>query len=148
MSNERDVDIEPQSRKRPTLVWVISVFYMLITGFTIISFLLVFGGAIPLTDAQKASFDSLHVFDFLLSLALASLHVVGTLFLFLLRRLAYHCFLAAFCIGLINAIFQNSFQNWLGGFAASELVGTVIAWLIGIAIIFYSKNLIKKGILK
>lgn len=40
-------------RKRPTWVWLISAFFVLSCGWTLLSFLLIFLKVVPLNEAQK-----------------------------------------------------------------------------------------------
>jgi hypothetical protein len=148
MGNEQTVDIEPALRKKPKLVWVISIFYILSAGYTILSFVLISTGAIQVNEAQKAYFDSQSIFDDTLTLTMGSLNVLGAIFLLLLMRYAYHCFLTAFSLGIVMYVYHIIFKNWLGAIGGPGLVGAVIGWLISIAIILYSKKLIKKEILK
>jgi len=75
MSNEQTIEIEPALRKRPKLVWIISIFYILSAGWTVLSFALIHSGAIPINEAQKAYFDSQNIFDNILTLAMGSLNI-------------------------------------------------------------------------
>ena len=45
--------------KRPVWVWLISAFFILSAGWTLLSSYLLFSGSIPITDEQRAYFDSL-----------------------------------------------------------------------------------------
>ena len=148
MSNEQKMNIEPTSGKRPKLVWIISLFYILSAGWTILSFALIFSGTISLNEAQKAYFDSQNIFDNILTLTMGTLNVSGAILLFLLRRYAFHCFVTAFALGILMIAYHIVFKNWLDAIGGPGLVGTVIGWFISITIILYSNKLIKKEILK
>jgi hypothetical protein len=148
MSNEQTIEIEPALRKRPKLIWIISIFYIFSAGWTVLSFALIYSGAIPINEAQKAYFDSQNIFDNILTLAMGSLNILGAILLFLLRRHAFHCFLAAFFIGALMTVYHIMFKNWLGVIGGPGLIGAVIGWFISIAIILYSNKLIKKEILR
>ena len=74
--------------------------------------------------------------------------MAGAILLFLLKRNAYICFLSAFILGIITTVFHIFFKNWLEVIGGAGLVGAAIGWSISIAIILYSKKLIKKEILK
>ena len=41
MKNEETIEVEPVLRKRPKLVWIISIFYILSAGWTVLSFALI-----------------------------------------------------------------------------------------------------------
>ena len=92
MNNEQEIDLEPAPRKRPKLVWVISIFYILSAGLEVLSLALIYSGAIPVNEAQKAYFSSQDIFDNIPTLATGSLNILGAILLFLLRRHAFHCF--------------------------------------------------------
>jgi len=148
MVDEQKIEKDPDSRKRPKLVWVISIFYILSAGWTILSFALIYSGAISISVAQKAYFDSQNIFDNTLTLVMGSINILGAILLFLLRRHAFHCFLTAFSIGVLMGVYQIIFKNWLGAIGGPGLVGAIIGWFISIAIILYSNKLIKKEILR
>lgn len=147
MSNEETIDVKPVSKNRPKLVWIISIFYILSAGWTILSFALIYSGSIPINEVQKAYFESQNIFDIILTLAMGSLNILGAILLFLLRRQAFHCFLTAFSLGILMTVYHIMFKNWLGAIGGPGLVGAVIGWIIGISIILYSNKLIKNEIL-
>jgi hypothetical protein len=148
MNNQQTMDIQPALIKRPKLVWIISMFYIISTGWTIISFVLILSGSISLNEAQKAYFDSQNIFDNIFTIAIGSLNFLGAILLFLLKRHAYYCFLSAFALGILMVVYHIIFKNWLDAIGDPGLVGAVIGWLISIAIILYSNKLIKNEILK
>ena len=148
MSDEQTNEIKPAARKRPKLLWIIAIFYILSAGWTVLSFALINSGTIPINEAQKVYFDSQNIFDITLTLAMASLNILGAIFLFLLRRHAFYCFLTAFSLGLLITVYHIMFKNWLGAIGGPGLIGAAIGWIISISIILYSKKLIKKEILR
>jgi hypothetical protein len=152
MDNEPiEVNMEPavskSTRKRPKLVWVISIFYILSAGISILMVVLLYSGVIPITEAQNAYFDSQNIFDHAVALITGSLNFLGAIFLFLLMRYAYYCFLTAFSLGIVMYVYQIIFKNWLGAMPGTGLAGNIIGFLISIAILLYSKKLFKNGIL-
>ena len=147
MSNEQIDATRPEIRKRPKLVWIITMFYIISAGWMLLSFALIYSGAIPINEAQRAYFDSQNIFDIILTLSMASLNVLGAILLFLLKRHSFHCFLTAFSIGLFMTVYHILFKNWLAAIGGSGLVGAFIGWIISIAIILYSNKLIKSKIL-
>jgi hypothetical protein len=140
--------MENESTKRPKLVWVITLFYILSAGWTLLSFSLIYSGAIPINKAQEVYFGSQTTIDTMLTLAMVSLNTLGAIFLFLLRRHALHFFLSAFSIGLLMTVYHILFKNWLGAIDRPGLVGALTGWIISISIIFYTYKLIKREILK
>ena len=134
-------------RRRPPWVWAISIFYFLSAGWITLSILIVRSGAIPMTDAQRQYFDSLSPFDYAYTIGLGGLNLVGAVFLLLLRRQAYPCFLCAFVLGLLVTGYQIVAKHWLSAMNPPGLVGVSIGWAIAIAIILYVRALVRRGVL-
>ncbi len=141
-------ELPPIPGRRPALVWVISIFYFLSAGWVLLSFSLIYSGAIPLNEAQKAYFQSQTVFDHGSTIVIGASNLVGAILLFLLRKQAFHFFVAAFSVGLALTLYQIVAKNWLGAIGGPGLVGAVISWAISVAIIIYSKRLTARKILK
>jgi hypothetical protein len=59
---------------RPVLVWVISIFYFISAGFTILSLALIYSGLAPLRDEQRQYFQSLTAFDHTMTVLIAALN--------------------------------------------------------------------------
>jgi hypothetical protein len=148
VGNERTVGRESASGKRPGLVWVIFIYYMVRYSFSILSVTLISDGVIPVNSTIKAFFDSWSASSKILILIESSLNIAGAVFLFLLRRHAYYYLLAALGFVILMDVYAIVINNWLTAIGSSGLVDIVKGWLIGIAVIFYSRYLIKKGILK
>lgn len=134
--------------RRPAWVWVISTFYLLSAGWTILSFGMILSGAVPMSPAQRQYFSSLTTFDYVLALGIAVLNLTGTVLLFLLRRQAFQVFLSAFIIGLLTTIYQVIAKNWLSAIGGPGLIGACIGWLISISIIMYVRALSRRGVLR
>jgi hypothetical protein len=149
---ESELSITPQAdlhrTKRPKLVWVITIFYLVSVGWTLLSFILIYSGSIAVTEAQAAYFRSQNMVDMLFTVLIGLLNLVGALHLFLLRRRAYHMFLSAFILGLVMIVYQILFKNWLAAIAGPGLFGAAIGWGISIAVIIYTKRRAKAGTLK
>lgn len=141
------IDMSPQKHKRPKLVWIITIFYIFSAGYTLLSFVLIYGGLIPLNETQQAYFNSLNIFDISLIIITGVLNLIGAIMLFLLRKFAYYAFLSAFILSMLMIVYQAIFKDWISAIG-SRLIGAVIGWCISIAIILYAKSLMSKEILK
>jgi hypothetical protein len=139
---------EAKSRKRPVLVWIIALFYILSGGWTIISFTLILSGAVVLNEPEQAYFDAQTNLDILLTIIIGAANLSGAIFLLLLRRYAYYCFLGAFSLSILLTAYHILFKNWLTVIGGPGLLGSIIGWLISIAIILYAKKLITNSILQ
>jgi len=49
--------------RRPFAVWSIFLFYIVATLWTVLGFVLIYAGIVPLNEAQKAYFANLSIFD-------------------------------------------------------------------------------------
>ena len=134
--------------KRPPWVWVITIFYVFSVGFTLLSFVLVLSGALPLTPAQEAYFASLGPFDYITSLGLGLVTLTATVLLFLLRRAAVPLFAASFLLNLGFTVVHAVTTNWAQALGGSGLVGTLIGWGILGAVALYSRHLRQIGVLR
>ena len=148
MNNASTISPESTQRKRPKLVWVITIFYFISAGWTLLSFALINSGIIPLNEAQAAYFKSQTILDILFTIVLGVLNFLGAIFLFLLRRSAFYLFLSAFAFGLLMTVYHIIFKNWLAAIGGPGLIGAIIGWGISIAIIIYARKLIRAEILK
>ena len=141
-------DTPPIAVKRPALVWVISIFYFISAGWVILSFALVYSGSIPLNEAQREYFQSQTIFDHGSTLLIGVSNLVGAVLLLALKRPAFHLFASAFGIGLAVTLYHIVAKNWLGVIGGPGLVGAVIGWAISLSIIFYTRRLIGRDILR
>jgi hypothetical protein len=137
-----------KKQKRPIFVWIISIFYILSVGFTLLSFILMYGGVIPINDAQQSYFSSLSLLDIAPSIIAGFLNLLGAVLLFLLKRYAFHAFLSAFFISMFITVLHILSKNWIDAIGGPGSVGASIGWLISIAVIIYSKSLLNRNILK
>ena len=133
--------------KRPVLVWVISIYYLISAGFTILSIVLIYSGLIPVDGVQKEYFDGLTLFDHISTVLIGSLNLLGAVFLFILRKHAFHLFLAGFVAGLIATAYHILAKNWIETIGTAGFIGAAIGWGISISIIFYTKRLSNRKIL-
>jgi hypothetical protein len=137
----------PQAN-RPIWVWIISIFFMLSAGYTVLSYALIYSGSVPITPAQRAYFSSQTAIDNLATIGIASLNILGAIWLFRLRRAAPYFFLSAFVLSLLLFTYQIAAKNWLGAISGTGLVGVIIGQLLIIGVLVYSFRLRKLGVLK
>jgi len=133
--------------KRPISVWVISIFYTLSFGFSLISVLLTLTGIIPINQAQQNYYASLGVVDYITTIIITILGLSATITLFMLRRIAVTLFGMMLCIDIVLTVIQIFGTNYLAAIGGPGFVGTIISYIILFFIFIYSKNLAKKHIL-
>ena len=138
-------------RRRPSGVWIVSLIYVLSAGWTLLSFALIFSGAIKINAAQEAYFASLSGMDWFFSLAIAVISLSGAVSLFLLRRVAVLLFSVALGLNLALTAFlamrMKMRMEWIEAFGVSGLTGVLLGLLILLVVIMYARGLAKKGLL-
>ena len=135
------------TKKRPIWAWIISIFYLLSAGYTLLSFFLIFSGIISVNEAQQVYFASLGIIDWLSTLLIAVFGLAAAISLFLMRRVSVILFSIALGLNIVFTIIQALRTNWAEALGGPGLIGTLIGWVIIVVIILYARNLAKKGIL-
>ena len=143
MTNENE-----SRRKRPIWVWIISIFYLISAGWTLFSFFLIFSGAIVISPAQEAYFNSLTTTDFTLTIAVGGANLVGAVTLFLLRKVAFYFFLAALGTTLMLTAWHWTTKGWAEALGGAGLTGALIGYGLSFAVCVYAWRLTKKGTLR
>lgn len=138
---------EDSNRRRTGWIWIISIFYLLSTGWTLLSFYLIFSGAIQITAAQEAYFRSLSSVDHIVTLVIGLTNFAGAISLFLLRRIAFYLFTTALAVSILLSIWHTFAKGWIQALSVSGLVGGIIGFGISAAVCFYAWKLTKRGIL-
>ena len=133
--------------RRPKWIWAVAGWYGLSVVWSLLSFALIHTGAIPLNAAQQAYFTSLGIVDYLGSVCVGLLSVVGAVQLFRLRKSAVPAFSTA--LGLNTAfmllhVLRGSFAEAVGG---AGLVGALLGLILLAFIRLYARRLRKQGVL-
>lgn len=136
--------MDNMNKKRPVGVWIISIFYLLSAGWTLLSFLLIFSGAIAINEAQRSYFASLGTFDWITTILIAVLGLSAAVSLFLLRKISVLLFGIALGVNIALTLFQTLRTNWVEAIGGPGLVGTIIGWVILVVVFLYARNLAKK----
>lgn len=147
MTDAEKINSPSTERKRPKLVWVITIFYVISAGWTLLSFALIYSGVIQVNKAQEVYFKSQTFLDALITVAIGSLNVIGSISLFLLKRKAFYLFLSAFILSMLMSVHHIFLRNWLAAIGGPGLIGAIIGWAINVAVIFYARRLINHDIL-
>lgn len=136
-----------EARKRPVWVWIISIFFFLSAGWTLLSFYLVYSGAIPLQPEQTAYFESLTPVDHGLTILLGLTNLGGAVALLLLRRAALYLFVGAFVLDTVMTIWHTLTKGWVAAIGGAGLVGMLIGYGLIVAVCIYVWKLKKSGVL-
>jgi hypothetical protein len=134
--------------KRPGWVWAISIFFGVSAGWTLLSFALIRAGAVPLSAAQIAYFDSLGVLDYVLSIGIGLANFSGAVALFLLRRVAFYLFASALTANLLTTLWHVVTKGWVAALGGAGVVGAVIGLGLLFGVCVYSRRLLQLGVLR
>ncbi len=127
-------------KKRPVMVWVIFIFYLLSIIMTFASLHTFLQGVNYLNQSHPFWGTA----DLILSLLVGVLNFGAALELFMLRRLSVNLFIGALVLGVAGTFMQI---NLLGATQGFVLTYATVGWVVSVAVIFYSRSLLKKGIL-
>ena len=135
-------------RRRNGWIWLITIFYTMSVGWTLLSFSLILSGSIPIkTAAQRAYFEALSSADILLTVLIGVANFSGALALFLLRRVAFCLFVVAFATTTLLSLWHIATKGWIQALGGADFVGAISGYGIAAVVCVYSWKLIKKGTL-
>lgn len=143
--------MEPTSNvenKRPKIVWVIFLWYILSPCFTIVSFVMINSGFIPVTPAQSAYFNSLTGFDYAMTVVVVLLTIAGAVAIFLLRKVSFHLFVTALVLSVLATLWNVISKGALAALGSTGFVGVLIGFGILAAVCWYALELRNRGVLK
>lgn len=135
------------TRKRPTWVWIICVFYLVSFLWTSLSWYMIFSGSIVLSPEVKAYMESLTSFDYGLTTIQALISISAAVALFFLRKQAYYLFWSSFGVGLFAIAWQTALRSWLTAMRSIKggTTGELIGMGILLAVCIYTRKLRKQG---
>jgi hypothetical protein len=139
---------QPGKRKRPILVWLISLFYAWGIVGTIISFAMIFGSSNPVFMMLRDYYSKMSFFPMLLSGVGFGLTAWGTVQFFRLKSVALKILLAAFAINILSMLIGFFQPTPPGQTSASYFSALGFGVFINFAVILYVWRLVRKGILR
>jgi hypothetical protein len=134
-------------RKRTGWIWAILIFYLISAGLTLLSFVLIYSGTIPVNPAQRAYLFSLSSFDVGITFLIGLLNISGAVALFLLNRMAFNLFVTAFVAAFVLALWHATTKGWLQALGGPGFIGAMIGYAISAAVCLYAWKLTKRGTL-
>ena len=139
-------DAAPQ-RKRPILVWIIFLFYLISSVQVIVAMFFISAGGVDMAPEQQAYLAKFTALDRVMGYANAGLSLVGVTLLFSLRRQAVNVLALAFALNLFSTAVV-----WFKTDPAAVTSPTgLMAQALGIAmfglVVFYAWRLNKRGML-
>jgi hypothetical protein len=146
-----DLSEESPPQKRPVLVWVICIFYLIGVFWGLLSlgltrFLL--SSAFPIPEAKRHYFESLNYIDYGAMIIRVIVILVGAILLIRLKRSALYFFVGAFVVNILLLVYNIVAKNWFATVGIPGIIGILFEYGIIIAIILYIRHLSKKGVLR
>ena len=131
-------DLVPEKRRRPILVWVITIFEVIgIIGGVYTAIAALSGKPVGGPEAEQYT-KFLTPYDHLATLLISAISAAATVELFRLKRLALPLLIASFALGLLIAAYNLAFRpDYRAMFDAVGYWGLAIGWGVNIAIIGY-----------
>src|SRR6266581_3031962 len=120
----------PLPKTRPPLVWVIFIFYIVMTAWSLLMQILMRVGSLPMPPGQPEFIQSLRSVDYLASYAILALQLTGVTLLWLLRRQAVPVLTLGLVLNAANmarTVLKPSFLNIFAKLGVPGLIGGMIA---------------------
>ena len=138
---------EGTRKKRPVLVWVITIFFFVSAIWTLLGFYLLVSGTASLTPAQKSYLESLTAIDYTFTLLLGLTNLIGAIALFLLRKAALYFFVGALALNGFMSVWHAISKGWLEALGGAGALGALFGLGIAVAVCLYVWKLAKSGVL-
>lgn len=133
--------------RRPILVWIIFLFYLISSIQVIMGMFFIAAGGVDMPPEQQALLVRFTVFDRVIGYANAAVTLIGVSLLFMLRRQAVSVLAIAFALNL----FSTAVVWYRFDIPANTSPKGILAQILGIvlfgAVVFYSWRLGKRGVL-
>ena len=135
------------SRRRPALVWAIFVWYVLSAGYTLLSFMLIFAGRVPLTAEASRYLGSLSPLDYTVTILALLLNVGGAVALLLLRGAAAYLFTAALLLNSASVALHALTKGLVAALGAGGPIGLLLGYGIAVLVCVYAWRLYARSTL-
>ncbi|HCC47748.1 MAG TPA: hypothetical protein DEQ38_06480 [Elusimicrobia bacterium] len=133
--------------KRPLMVWVISLFYFLTIGRSLLALYFIYSGAASVSPEHQALLARVTPFEWVLTVLTSIAGMAGSVLLFMRKKAAFPLFLAFFIVGVGMAIWPWFTQAGFAGITWQILLPTVIAKAILAWVCIYIRDLVLSGVL-
>ena len=134
-------------RPRPALVWVVFLWTLLTSGYTLLSFWLIHVRAISVSPEAAAYLAGQSALDRAGTALVLLLNLGGAVTLLMLRRVAFTLFAAALLLNLLLTLTSALSRGFLAALGGAGAVGLIVGFLIGIGVCVYAFTLRARGVL-
>lgn len=132
-----------KTKKRPLLVWIISWLTIFAAVFTGLSLYAIYSGQVEIPAEEAAYLSRMSSLQKVSSLMILIANFLGGLYLFQLRKEAFHLFAGAFIINIVS-FFYELITGKIGHDLGLELI---LPFSVGLGICWYIYRLIQKKII-
>lgn len=132
-------------RKRPILVWVIFLFYLVSCVQVIVELFFVTAGGVEMAPAQQAYLAKFSVMDRVIGYVNAGVTLIGVTLLFSMRRIAVNVLALAFALNLFSTAVVWFKTDPASVTAPAGLVTQAVGILLFGAVVYYAWRLDKRG---
>jgi hypothetical protein len=133
---------------RPGWVWAITIFFGLGTAWNMVSTVLIVTATMPLDEGGRAYWNSLTIFDHVLTLVNSGVSLAGIVLLFLMRARATTFLMASLVISALSTVYHLFAKNFVAMAGTVGLVSVVVGFLIWTAVVWYAYRLRDAGRLR
>jgi hypothetical protein len=134
------------NRKRPALVWIISVFTFLTAG---ISILTVLAAALLPINEFEADVAPLTLFDYVAAVVFALAAIVAAIYLMRLKKAAFYWYVVPFVAWVLLSLWDAVTKGFAASMYDQDAIGyMVFALVVSLAICVYCWRLVRKEVLR
>ncbi|CAN5706887.1 hypothetical protein BH09VER1_BH09VER1_43810 [soil metagenome] len=134
--------------RRPVLVWIIALLYIIPTGAGIVLNLFLYSGYSPIKPEQLGALLGTSNFALLCWTLGTLLCLAGAGYLLGLSRHALPCFLGAWIAEIASVIHQSLTTDFWRLAGPVGLAVQLFGWAVTVAILFYCRSLIRRKVLR
>jgi hypothetical protein len=131
--------------RRPKLVWVVFLYYMLATVLAVGSLLWLLSHVDSLPPQTLAAFREITPVGWVFTVLIQVLTLAGAIALFALRRAAFPLFVAALCVSAFETLLYCLHVLPQSGNPISLTL--IVVWVIDLAVILYTRRLRNRQVL-
>ena len=138
-------------RRGLILIWPILILKIIAFVTTIYSIFIMVTGQFSLPMGSPVAmvdfFDAFGWIDHTTNFIVASSGLAGALALIFRKKVALPLFIGGFVLGVFLGIYQMTFNNFFEALGMRGVVGWILGTLVVLAIVFYTRMLVKRDLL-
>jgi hypothetical protein len=133
---------------RPAGIWLICIFYFASAGCALASSWLILFSDVTVSAGQAAYFARLSWIDYAISIGMNVLSLTAAASLFRMRRSAVTLFQAILVLNAVLWGYHITAKGWTEAASPGVVIYAVVAWVVLIGAVLYSRSLRARGFLR